>query len=445
MNFLVGAMFVSVFGAGYLVRRLDVIHPYFVLLPELTTAVCLLVVIGRVLAGKEIALDWRYVVFFALFFFVLLFGFLVQGMSSGAVISGLRGYVKFIPFFLLPVVYPFTPRQLKAQLAVLLTILFLQIPLAVYQRFVEFADRMHTGDPVRGMATSSSSLSMLMVCVIALLVSAYYRRRIRLPFLMAATAVFFLPTTLNETKGTLVMLPVALLLPALLMPSGTKTMRRVIPVAIVGVAAGLAFVSVYNYFIQYREFGKPLETFFTEGHVRHYLYTGADPADDRAIGRFDSISLAFDTISRDPLTLAFGLGAGNVSPSSLPGFEGEYAHYFERYGVALTQITNFLWEIGFVGLAVYLLMYALVFQDSLLLARRDGPVGLLGQVWATVTVMMGMALFYKSVFSMNEIGYLFWFYSGIVAGKACAVRRLSARRRSSVVGPRFGACREAEA
>ncbi len=445
MNFLVGAMFVSVFGAGYLVRRLDVIHPYFVLLPELTTAVCLLVVIGRVLAGKEIALDWRYVVFFALFFFVLLFGFLVQGMSSGAVISGLRGYVKFIPFFLLPVVYPFTPRQLKAQLAVLLTILFLQIPLAVYQRFVEFADRMHTGDPVRGMATSSSSLSMLMVCVIALLVSAYYRRRIRLPFLMAATAVFFLPTTLNETKGTLVMLPVALLLPALLMPSGTKTMRRVIPVAIVGVAAGLAFVSVYNYFIQYREFGKPLETFFTEGHVRHYLYTGADPADDRAIGRFDSISLAFDTISRDPLTLAFGLGAGNVSPSSLPGFEGEYAHYFERYGVALTQITNFLWEIGFVGLAVYLLMYALVFQDSLLLARRDGAVGLLGQVWATVTVMMGMALFYKSVFSMNEIGYLFWFYSGIVAGKACAVRRLSARRRSSVVGPRFGACREAEA
>jgi len=286
---------------------------------------------------------------------------------------------------------------------------------------------------------------MLMVCVIALLVSAYYRRRIRLPFLMAATAVFFLPTTLNETKGTLVMLPVALLLPALLMPSGTKTMRRVIPVAIVGVAAGLAFVSVYNYFIQYREFGKPLETFFTEGHVRHYLYTGADPADDRAIGRFDSISLAFDTISRDPLTLAFGLGAGNVSPSSLPGFEGEYAHYFERYGVALTQITNFLWEIGFVGLAVYLLMYALVFQDSLLLARRDGAVGLLGQVWATVTVMMGMALFYKSVFSMNEIGYLFWFYSGIVAGKACAVRRLSARRRSSVVGPRFGACREAEA
>ncbi|HEX6994504.1 MAG TPA: hypothetical protein VF339_10210 [Gammaproteobacteria bacterium] len=445
MNFLVGAMFVSVFGAGFLVRNADVVHPYFTLLPELMTAVCLLVVIGRVLGGKDITLDWRYVVFFALFFFVLLFGFLVQSMSAGAVISGLRGYVKFIPFFLLPIVYPFTPRQLKGQLAVLLTILLLQSPLAVYQRFVEFGDRMHTGDPVRGMATSSSSLSMLMVCVIVLLVSAYYRRRIRLPFLLAATAVFFLPTTLNETKGTLVMLPVALLLPAFLMPSGSKPMRRVIAVAIVGAVAGLAFVTAYDYFIQYREHGKPLETFFTEGHVRHYLYTGADPTDERAIGRFDSISLAVETISRDPITLAFGLGAGNVSPSSLPGFEGEYAHYFERYGVALTQITNFLWEVGFVGLAAYLLMYLLVFQDALVLARRDASFGLLGQVWGTVTVLMGMALFYKSVFSMNEIGYLFWFYSGVVASKACAWRRLAARRRSGLVRPGLRAYREAEA
>src|SRR5690606_7645403 len=98
-----------------------------------------------------------------------------------------------------------------------------------------------------------------------------------------------------------------LLLPALLMPSGSRPMRRVLPVAIVGVVAGLVFVSTYNYFIQYRQYGKPLETFFAEGHVRHYLYTGADPDDERAIGRFDSISLALETISQDPLTLAFGL------------------------------------------------------------------------------------------------------------------------------------------
>lgn len=445
MNFLVGALFVSVFAAEYLVRQLELVHRYFVLVPELLTGVCLLVVLGRLLAGKDVSLDWRYVAFFALFFFVLLFGFITQSMSAGAVISGLRSYVKFIPFFLLPAVYPFTPRQLKAQLAILLTILLLQSPLAVYQRFVQYGDSLHTGDPVRGMAATSSSLSLLMVCVIVLLVSLYYRRKLGFMFLLAAMAVFFLPTTLNETKGTIVMLPFALLLPAMFMPSGSKVVRKLVPVAMVGAVAAVAFAAVYNYFIQYREYAQPLGTFFSEEHVREYLYTGADPTEERSIGRLDSISLAVNAISRDPITVGFGFGAGNVSPSFLPGFEGEYSHYFERYQVGQTQITNLLWEVGFVGLATYLLLYLLVFQDARALAKRDGSFGLLGQVWATISVLMGMALFYKSVFTMNEIGYLFWFYSGLVASKAYALRRSSVRRPSRVLEAPLRPWREAGA
>lgn len=445
MNFLVGALFVSVFAAEYLVRQLQLVQRYFVLLPELLTGICLLVVLARLLAGKEVALDWRYVAFFALFFFMLLFGFVTQSMPAGAVISGLRSYVKFVPFFLLPAVYPFTSRQLKAQLAILLTILFLQSPLAVYQRFVQYGDRLHTGDHVRGMAATSSSLSLLMIGVIVLLVALYYRRKLGFGFLLAAMAVFFLPTTLNETKGTVVMLPFALLLPAVFMPSGSKVLRKLVPVVVAGAAALIVFVAVYDYFIQYRQSGSPLGVFFSEGRVRDYLYTGADPMDDRAIGRFDSISIAVAAISRDPITAAFGFGAGNVSPSLLPGFEGTYSHYFDRYQVGQTQITHFLWEIGFAGLAIYLLLYFLVFQDARILARREQGFGLLGQVWATVTVLMGMALFYKSVFAMNEIGYLFWFYSGLVASKAHASRRSAVRRPSSVLEAPLRSWREAGA
>lgn len=444
MNLLVGSLFVSVFGAEYFVRQKGLVDSYFVLLPELLTGICLLAVLGRVLTGKEIALDWRYLVFFALFFFVLAFGFLAQSMSAGAVIAGLRGYVKFVPFFLLPAVYPFTQRQLRAQLALLLTILFVQSPLAVYQRFVEFGDRLHTGDPVRGMAATSSSLSMLMLCVIVLLVSLYYRRKIGLPILLAAMAVFFLPATLNETKGTLVMLPFALLLPAFLMPSGSRPMRRLVPVALIGILAGTVFIAIYDHFIQYREYAEPIGAFFAEGHVRDYLFSGGD-ADARAIGRFDSIAIAVSAISRDPITFLFGLGAGNVSPSLLPGFAGEYAHYFTRYEVGMTQITNLLWEVGFVGLGAYVLLYVLVFQDARALARRDGTLGLLGQVWATIMLLMGMALFYKSVFLMNEIGYLLWFYSGVVASKTYALRRSSPGRLGRPIGTPLNTYREAEA
>src|SRR5690606_36736386 len=190
---------------------------------------------------------------------------------------------------------------------------------------------MHTCDPVKGMMTTSSALSMLMVYVIAFAVSLYLRRSIRLPTLLVTIAVFMVPTTLNETKGTLIMLPVAMLAPALFMPPGSRPLRRIVPIVAIGTVALVSYMSVYNYLIQHREYGQELGTFFSERHVDRYLYTGAAEGDSKFVGRFDSVVIATDMLSRDPLTLAFGLGAGNVSESSLPGFEGQYAFYLNRY------------------------------------------------------------------------------------------------------------------
>lgn len=430
MNALVILLLVSVFSTQYLAQQLRVLPTYWILIPELLSAVALLVVLARVIAGRGgVALDWRYIVFLALFSFVLVFGFLAQSVPAGAIVAGLRNYVKFVPFFLLPLAYRFTSRQLKAQLAVLLTILVIQSPLAVYQRFVQFANRMHTGDPIRGMATSSSALSMLMLCGITLLVALYLHRRIRLPLLLLGVAVLFLPTTLNETKGTVVLLPIALLAPALFMPARARPMRRLVPVAAIGSIALFSFVVVYDYLVQYRETGQQIGTFFSEGHVESYLYSGAAEGEDRYVGRFDSVLIAAKMLSDDPLKLAFGLGAGNVSVSFLPGFEGRYASYFEPYGVSVTQVSNFAWEIGFVGLAAYLLLYWFVFKDARLLAKTGGSFAICGQVWATVMIIMTAALMYKSVMGMNEIAYPFWFYSGVVAREAFAERRARRRRR----------------
>ena len=47
----------------------------------------------------------------------------------------------------------------------------------------------------------------------------------------------------------------------------------------------------------------------------------------------------------------------------------------------------------------------------------------MGQIWATGTVIMTFALVYKAVFAINEIGYLFWYFSGIAASEAVRQRR----------------------
>jgi hypothetical protein len=428
MHGLVIALFLQILVVEYLVERKAWLHPYFVLIPELLSGIVMLVVLIRLMNGARVYFDWRYGVFLLVLLFVIAFGYAVEDVPTGAMLAGVRSYVKYLPFFLLPAVHRFTPRQLEVQLLVLLALALLQTPLAFYQRFVEFASSMHTGDPVRGTLTTSSGMSLLLVCALAGIVIAYMRGRVRFATMLGLAAWMLAATMINETKATLLLLPAALLVPALTMPGKRRVVRRVLPLLGVGAIAVTAFVMVYNYFIQYREFAGPLSEYFTGDTLRYYLYTGAANMDQPYVGRFDSIEIALEHTSQDLLRLAFGYGAGNVSLSFLPEFDGNYADYFVRFGVGQTQITQFLWEIGVVGLLAYLFLYYLVARDSLTLARSGDAAAPLGQLWAVAMIVMTFGLIYKSLLSMNDFGYLFWYFSGVVASRAVVVRQ-SARRR----------------
>jgi len=427
MHWLVTALFVQVLVVEYLIKSRGLLHPYAILLPEVLSAVAMLVVLIRIMGGARVAFDWRYGIFLAALLFTVVVGYMVQDVPDGAMLAGARSYLKFLPFFLLPAVHRFTPKQLHAQLVLLLVLAMLQTPLAVYQRFVEFASSMHSGDPVKGTLTTSSAMSLFMLAAIAGAVSFYLRGHLRLRALLVLCAWLFLPTTINETKATLLLLPFALLVPAMLMPGKGRHLRQLAPIVAVGFVAVTAFVLVYNYLIQFREHAGPISEYFTGGAL-HYLYTGAANTDEINIGRFDSIEFALDYTSRDPLTLAFGYGAGNVSESFLPEFAGRYSSYFTRFGAGQTQITTFIWEVGLVGLVVYLYLFALIARDALTLARSSNAEALLGQIWAVAVVIMTFGLVYKAVFAMNDLGYPFWYFSGVVASRAVLVRQAARRR-----------------
>jgi hypothetical protein len=429
MHGLVIALLLQILVVEYLIESRGLLHPYAILVPEVLSAIAMLVVLLRIMGGARVDFDWRYGVFIVALLFTLLVGYMVQDVPDGAMLAGARSYLKFLPFFLLPAVHRFTPKQLQAQLVLVLALALMQMPLAVYQRFVEFAASMHTGDPVKGTLTTSSAMSMFMVAVIAGCVTFYLRGRLSLRALIVLCVCLFLPTTINETKATLLLLPFALLVPAMLMPGRARhLLRKIAPVLGVGFAAVTAFVLVYNSLIQYREYAGPISEYFTSETVWYYLYTGAANTDQAYIGRFDSIEIALEHTSQNPLKLAFGYGAGNVSESFLPEFAGRYWPYFTRFDVGATQITTFLWEIGLVGLAVYLYLFALVARDAVTLARSNDAAAPLGQIWTVAVLVMTFALVYKSVFSMNDFGYLFWYFSGVVASRAAAVRHAARKR-----------------
>ena len=427
MHALVVALFLQILIVEYLVERRQLLSPYFVLIPELLSTVVMIIVLLRLMNGTRVNFDWRYGLFIAVLLFTIAFGWAVQDVPTGAMLAGSRAYFKFLPFFLLPAVHQFTKKQLRVQLGLLFVLALLQTPLAFYQRFIEFGNDMHTGDPVRGTLTASSSMSLLMLIALTGVVISYLRGRLRIGAMVLLAAWLFSSTTINETKATLVLLPLALLVPAFLM-GRRDVVRRLLPLAAVGALAVVAFVGVYNYLIQFRQYPDSLGEFFSTQELRYYLYTGASNTDEPYVGRFDSIELALKHTSAEPLKLAFGYGAGNVTESFLPAFAGRYWDYYLRFGVGQTQITQWLWEVGAVGLIAFLFLFYLVTRDALQLARSKDENADIGQLWVVAMIVMTFGLLYKSLLTMNDFGYLFWYFSGLVASRAAAIRRKSSQR-----------------
>jgi hypothetical protein len=303
----------------------------------------------------------------------------------------------------------------------------MQTPLAFYQRFIEFGNAMHTGDPVKGTLTTSSAMSLFMIGAIAGVVIAYLRGRMRIGAMLFLAAWLFAATTINETKSTFLLLPVALLVPAFLSGKG-HVVRRLLPLAGIGALALAVFVGAYNYFIQFRQYPESIGEAFSGQNLMYYFYTGAANTDQPYVGRFDSIEIAIEHTATDPLKLAFGYGAGNVSESFLPEFAGRYWDYYARFGVGQTQVTQFLWEIGLVGLVAFLFLYYLVTRDALAVARSKDSTAPIGQLWVIAMIVMTFGLLYKSLLSMNDFGYLFWYFSGLVASRAAAIRQTALHR-----------------
>lgn len=422
MNLFVLAVLVFVFTIQLALRQ-QLLPSSFAYLSDLLSGVVALCVAVRLVSTRRLYVEKHYVLLFCGIGLSLLCTILWQVPSAGAVTMGLRHYFKFLPLLLLPAVFEFTPRQLKLQLWIIVLLFLLQAPLALYQRFVEYASEMHNGDLITGSFGSSGALGFLMAAGIAFVTSAYLRGQIRLVTMMLATALFAVPTMINETKIAIALIPLALLLTLLFMADRRQAFRKMIPVLSAGVLALVAFVSVYDFIAKYNAYNTPMRDFLTEKTLQDYLYTGKSSAVEIGyVGRGDSIALAIDRLSRDPIDFTFGLGPGNVMPSSISGFEGAYARYNTLYGIEQTEVSRLLWELGLVGTLAFGLLLCFLFFDSWWLSRQSGFFGYLGHAWLACTALATVGFFYASVLGLDELSAPFWFFSGVVLATKARIR-----------------------
>ena len=353
---------------------------------------------------------WIIIVLIALH---LLFGVIANSVQPGSVIIGGRLYLRTIPFFFLALAVFAGSRNLKTQFALIVLLSLVQLPIAAYQRHKSVSAGWASGDAVYGTLMSSGVLSLFLICVAAVLVTAYLRNKVSLRLVCILLLVVLLPTMINETKVTLFLIPLAILVPAFTGSRENRARQATAAVALSAVSLAI-FVPTYDYFIK-PKWGYGILDFLTmEGRVEDYLSKGSEVGSRDEIGRVDSLTLPLKTLANDPVSSVLGLGMGSVTHSGLgPQYSGRH---FTRYGHLVSPtVSRLLWEVGWLGVLLIFWLMFLIYQDAWKLRTREDEIGILAQSWLAVTPIIVLGLFYLPLMQAPALGALYWYYSGLIA------------------------------
>ena len=228
------------------------------------TAVLVVVVAGVQQRFGNVAARYWFV--FGSIVVTMLCGILINAVEPGPIFAGLRAYLRAIPFFFLPAVVMFSERQLKAQFVLVIVFAVLQLPISLEQRLTTFDRGYLSGDRTVGTLADSGFLSIFLICVASVMFGFLVRGRLSKKWAVVLLPLILAPTMYNETKASLFLVPLALLV-VVVVGATENRMRKFIVATISTALFAAAFVPIYDYFIKPR-WGYGIVEFFTmEGRV----------------------------------------------------------------------------------------------------------------------------------------------------------------------------------
>ena len=178
MRFVVFLMIVSVLLAEYLTQEYSLPQPV-AWLPKWSRLLAALVVIVRGIQQRFQDVDAKYFIVFGIMSLHIVAGVILNQMSPGVLFSGIRIYLKSLPFFFLPLVVKVEDRDLKWQLLLIASISLIQFPIAWDQRWRP-RSRGVTGDETSARCAFLLSCPSFLCCTAAVAMAFYLKGRISL-------------------------------------------------------------------------------------------------------------------------------------------------------------------------------------------------------------------------------------------------------------------------
>ena len=249
MKFLVYLTILGLFSLDWLCFKLHLVPRYVTWLPELSSLLILPYIIFTAVRKRSFNFNLKYILCILAFLLTMFLSFVLNSVAPGVMFAGMRIYLRYIPFFLLPAVWDISEKEFKRLLIFIFVLMCLQLPVVFYQRFIKYSHSI-SGDPMGGTlgASTSGALSVLILLVLAVYIALYLKNCISfLPFIIGFFIVL-LPATMNETKITFFLLPFCFLIPSLVGKINLRKVVRVFMLFLVITISMVVLKNIYDHF-----------------------------------------------------------------------------------------------------------------------------------------------------------------------------------------------------
>lgn len=282
----------------------------------------------------------------------------LQLHSFSELFGGFKRYFQAFGLMLALATIPWARKDFNAWLKLLLIIALLQLPFALFERFVlvSFRGGIELGggqatDVVAGtmganlQGGSPNSIMVLFVLLAFAFVVARWKEKLIPTAKMVLLSVgLLLPLALGETKVVVVLLPMISLI--LFAKDIRREPSKFIPIFLLLILLTAALAYMYVYIM--------LDSTFTEALVGTLQYNIHEMGYGNLLLNRTTVMTFWAGLHnwQDPLTFLFGHGIGS---SYGAGFDaGHMARLYPKYGINLTTISTLLWDLGMVGLVFYI-------------------------------------------------------------------------------------------
>lgn len=308
-------------------------------------------------------------VWIAILFFIYAVGSTAFKLYSiGELFGGFKRYFQAFGLMLALVTLVISRNEFNNWLKLLLAIALLQLPFALFERLILVPLRggLRVGAEVTDIVAGTmganlkggSPNSIMVIFIIIAFVFVFSRWKVGLiqtSRMLLLSVILLFPLLLGETKVVIVLLPLMGLV--LLRKDLVQNPAKYLPVLLGLLVLTTLLAYVYVYIM--------LDSNFTEAVLGTLSYNVNDVGyGGNLLNRTTVMSFWWGLHGwHDPISFLFGHGLGSSYGSALDG--GHVAKMYIDYGIGLTTISSILWDLGMVGLVLYVSIYIITwFQVS---------------------------------------------------------------------------------